>query len=170
MFHAIFDGKKLKPKQMFSTIRFYTPSGYPREEPHLTHNVAKFNTAVRNYQLKEKAFSLHRQRLTRGKESLDQEGILQTNADSFRAKFEQVVQPDNKRIVCVNISKLPSDNLDQTTTPQKEQILLAEDDEPPVSDMERSPYFMQNREGSNSIVQHRASTVSENKSSTIQQI
>ena len=80
------------------------------------------------------------------------------------------MQPDNKRIVCVNISKLPSDNLDQTTTPQKEQILLAEDDEPPVSDMERSPYFMQNREGSNSIVQHRASTVSENKSSTIQQI
>ena len=74
VFHAIFDGKKLKPKQMFSSIRFYTPSGYPREEPHLAYNVAKYNKAVRNYQFKEKAFSLHRQRLTQGKEGLDQEG------------------------------------------------------------------------------------------------
>lgn len=74
VFHAIFDGKKLKQKQMFSSIRFYTPSGYPREEPHLAYNVAKYNKAVRNYQFKEKAFSLHRQRLTQGKEGLDQEG------------------------------------------------------------------------------------------------
>ena len=72
VFHAIFDGKKLKPKQMFSSIRFYTPSGYPREEPHLSYNVAKYNTAIRMLSLHIFCIILLKQNETFCISSLDQ--------------------------------------------------------------------------------------------------
>mmetsp|Transcript_33395 Transcript_33395/g.41244 ORF Transcript_33395/g.41244 Transcript_33395/m.41244 type:complete len:134 (-) Transcript_33395:1422-1823(-) len=57
IFHAIFDGKKPKPKQMFSTIKYYTPSMYPRVVPHITNQVQQYNDAVRKRQSKENAYA-----------------------------------------------------------------------------------------------------------------
>ena len=47
VFHALFDGKNVKPQKMFSSIRYYTPSGMPRKIPHIAENVEKYNEAVR---------------------------------------------------------------------------------------------------------------------------
>ena len=47
VFHALFNGKKIKHNKMFSSIKFYSPSCYPRRQSHLSANVEKYNDAVR---------------------------------------------------------------------------------------------------------------------------
>lgn len=46
IFHALFNGQKVKPKQMFSTIKYYSPSCFPRAAPQTQENIKRYNEAV----------------------------------------------------------------------------------------------------------------------------
>lgn len=56
IFHRIFEGRRIKPHQMFSTIRVYTPSGVPKGLAHTSENVSKYNDFVRKRQIKDRLF------------------------------------------------------------------------------------------------------------------
>ena len=56
VFHRIFEGKRIKQAQMFSTIRAYSPSGIPRSVPHTDANVSKYNAYVMKRQMREMMF------------------------------------------------------------------------------------------------------------------
>ena len=46
IFNKLFEGKKVKPSQMFSTITTYSPTGLKRKEPHNKQNQIKYNRFI----------------------------------------------------------------------------------------------------------------------------
>ena len=70
---------------MFSAIRYYTPTGFPRQIPHIKDNVEKYNDAVRSIQQKELRFNRHRKMLqNKGEDPL--ETALDMHIESFMAR------------------------------------------------------------------------------------
>ena len=60
VYQALFNGKKVKEKHMFSTIQTYSPTGYPRPVPHIAANVDKYNKYVRKNLEKARLFKLNK--------------------------------------------------------------------------------------------------------------
>ena len=85
IFHAIFDGKKVKPTQMFSSIRYYTPSGYPRHMPHINDNVEKFNVALLKFRERETKYQRHC-KLLKSRADDPLETALDMQIESFMAR------------------------------------------------------------------------------------
>lgn len=45
---------------MFSTIKYKTPSGYPRAKPHLSSNVEQYNHVIRKHLENGRKYKLNR--------------------------------------------------------------------------------------------------------------
>ena len=56
LFHRIFEGKKVKQKVMFNTIKYFSPSGLPKELPMTETNVKKYNNFVRKKRYHEELY------------------------------------------------------------------------------------------------------------------
>lgn len=57
IFQKIFEGKRFSKKHMFSSLKCYTPSGFPRTMPHTTENVEYYNHELRKRQMKKVAYA-----------------------------------------------------------------------------------------------------------------
>ena len=47
VFQRLFEGKQIKQRKMFSTIKYFTPTGFTRELPHGSMNTTNYNRFVR---------------------------------------------------------------------------------------------------------------------------
>ena len=56
IFYRIFEGKKIKPKGMFNTIKYFSPSGEKKEIPMSETNVEKYNNYVHKIRYREEIY------------------------------------------------------------------------------------------------------------------
>ena len=56
IFYRLFDGKKVKQKAMFNTIKYYSPSGRQNELPMTDTNIQKYNNYVRKKRYREELY------------------------------------------------------------------------------------------------------------------